>query len=65
MFDKPEFPNFYGFISYFPNLMEFPKDFQRHRWRTLQMALDLETTLKAMSESSQIKVLIYQICVPL
>ena len=65
MFDKPEFPNFYGFISHFPNLIEFPKDFQRHRWRTLQMALNLEPTLKAMSESSQIKVLIYQNRVPL
>ena len=29
MFDKPEFPDFYGFISHFPNLIEFPKDFQR------------------------------------
>ena len=29
MFDKPEFPDFYGFISYFLNLFEFPKDFQQ------------------------------------
>ena len=29
MFDKPEFSDFYGFISHFPNLIKFPKDFQR------------------------------------
>ena len=29
LFDKPEFPDFYGFFSHFPNLIEFQKDFQR------------------------------------
>ena len=29
MFDKPEFPDFYGFISHVTKLFEFPKDFQR------------------------------------
>ena len=29
MFDKSEFPDFYGFISHFLDLFEFPKDFLR------------------------------------
>ena len=46
-------------------LSNFQKISSGHRWRTLQMALDLEPTLKAMSESSQIKILIYRNRVPL
>ena len=43
MFDKPEFPDFYGFVSHFPNLFEFPTDFQR---KSLADSSDLEPTLK-------------------
>ena len=60
-----EFPDFYGFISHFPNLINFQKISSGHRWRTLQMALDLELTLKALSESSQIKILLNGNRVPL
>ena len=46
-------------------LSNFQKISSRHRWRTLQMPLDLEPTLKAMSGSSQIKILIHRNRVPL